>query len=368
MINNIQLKNLKAFGEFDQPVSALNIITGLNGMGKSTLIQSMLLLRQSHQLQKLLNKGLFLNGEYVKIGKGIDAYWVHGEKDSIQIALTWDDGASLDANFKYIATEDVLPLIDSKVNGEPLNKALFTHRFQYLNAERIGQREIYPASEYAVSDLNSLGINGEYTTYFLEKNPVKPLAITELLHESKQVNTLSVQINAWLGEISPGVSFFPQSIIDSEIARQFYGFEYGGQNTRKFRSSNVGFGLNYILPVLTAILTAEPGDLLLIENPEAHIHPRGQSRLGWLCAIAASKGVQLFIETHSDHILNGIRVAVKKLKLDPDIVSLFYFERDINSKTHETLIQRPTVDENGKIDKWPEGFLDEWDNMLDELI
>ncbi|MNT30662.1 hypothetical protein D3C72_1664680 [compost metagenome] len=106
----------------------------------------------------------------------------------------------------------------------------------------------------------------------------------------------------------------------------------------------------------------------MIENPEAHIHPRGQSRLGWLFAIAASKGVQLFIETHSDHVLNGIRVAVKKMKLNPDLFSLFYFDRDLRANAHETIIHRPKLNAEGKVDKWPDGFLDEWDNMLDELI
>lgn len=368
MINNIKLRNLKAFGEFDQSVTALNLITGLNGMGKSTLIQSLLLLRQSHQIQKELTKGLFLNGEYVKLGKGIDAYWIHGPKDEIGIEITWDGDVTLNNLFKYISTDDVLPHLDFKVAGDAFHQSLFTQHFQYLNAERIGQKDIYPSSEYVVSELNSLGNNGEYTTYFLEKKSDKPLAIAELLHEMDKTNTLAAQVDAWLGEISPGVSFIPQSITDSEISRQFFSFEFGGESTRRFRSSNVGFGLNYVLPVLTAVLNASPGDLLLIENPEAHIHPRGQSRLGWLFAIAASKGVQLFIETHSDHVLNGIRVAVKKLKLDPDLISLFYFDRDIKSKAHETMIHRPKLNAEGKVDKWPDGFLDEWDNMLDELI
>ncbi|MNQ89737.1 hypothetical protein D3C85_1050530 [compost metagenome] len=302
------------------------------------------------------------------MGKGIDVYWIHGQKDEVGIEVSWDGDISLSNFFKYLSTDDVLPHLAFGPIGDVFQESLFTQRFQYLHAERIGQKDIYPSSEYVVSELNSLGNHGEYTTYFLEKNSDKPLSILEFLHDGDKTNTLAAQVDAWLGEISPGVSFIPQSITDSEISRQFYSYEFGGQRTRKFRSTNVGFGLNYILPVLTAVLNSSPGDLLLIENPEAHIHPRGQSRLGWLFAIAASKGVQLFIETHSDHVLNGIRVAVKKMKLNPDLFSLFYFDRDLRANAHETIIHRPKLNAEGKVDKWPDGFLDEWDNMLDELI
>lgn len=370
MIKRLALQNFKAFGNFDHSFNALNLIAGLNGMGKSTIIQSLLLLRQSHQIQKSFSKGLFLNGEFVNIGKGIDAYWIHGNDEFIGITVEWDNDAKLDLRFKNVSSEDVLPLLTDKstITGDTFSQALFSDRFQYLHAERIGQDDIYPTSDFMVSDQNSLGLNGEFTTYFLEKYSNQPLGIKALIHDKVVTDTLGNQIDAWLGEISPGVSLFPQSISDSEYARQFYTFEYNGQRTKRFRSTNVGFGLNYVLPVLTAILSSKEGDILFIENPEAHIHPRGQSRLGYLFAIAAANNVQLIIETHSDHILNGIRVAVKKLQLDPAIVGLFYFDRDINAESHETIVHRPRVDQNGKIDKWPDGFLDEWDNMLDELI
>lgn len=370
MISKIGIKNFKAFGHFEEELSNLNLITGLNGMGKSTIIQALLLLRQSFQMQKLKEKGLFLNGDYVKIGKGIDAYWLHGEEEEIVFNLEWHNGTKLNSRFKYLAKEDVLPIIGFPENPSSIfETALFTDKFQYLHAERIGQQDMYPASEYEVSELKSLGVKGQYTTYFLEKNLSKPLPIKELLHENDKTDSLGSQINVWLSEISPGVSFIPESILDSELARQFYEFEYGGQKTRKFRSSNVGFGLNYILPVLTAVLYANKGDLIIIENPEAHIHPRGQSRLGWLFALAATHGVQLIIETHSDHILNGIRVAVKQIKeVQPEHISIFYFTRNIKEKSHITEVKRPKLNKNGRVDQWPEGFLDEWDNMLDKLI
>jgi predicted ATPase len=133
------------------------------------------------------------------------------------------------------------------------------------------------------------------------------------------------------------------------------------------KPTNVGFGLTYVLPVVTAVLFASPGDLLIIENPESHLHPQGQARLGKLFAQSAEQGVQLFIETHSDHVLNGVRVATKQQLISPEKVGIFFFERYLADE-HRTEIIQPIIDENGRINKWPPGFFDEWDNQLDELL
>jgi len=74
-----------------------------------------------------------------------------------------------------------------------------------------------------------------------------------------------------------------------------------------------GFGLSYTLPVITALLvgTLIPNSLVIIENPEAHLHPRGQTEIARLIALCAQVGTQIIIETHSDHLFDGIRIAAK---------------------------------------------------------
>jgi predicted ATPase len=154
-----------------------------------------------------------------------------------------------------------------------------------------------------------------------------------------------------------------------EIARLSYKFEVGKNYvTEGMRPTNVGFGLTYVLPIITAVISARPGDLLIIENPESHLHPQGQALLGKLFAVAAEHGVQLFIETHSDHVLNGVRVAVKHRDISPDKVGIFFFERNLEAEEHVTEIIQPYLDENGRIDEWPTGFFDEWDKSLFELL
>jgi len=76
--------------------------------------------------------------------------------------------------------------------------------------------------------------------------------------------------------------------------------------------------------------------------------------------------VQIIIETHSDHFLNGIRVATKKGLLKPEESQIYYFEKAKDSL--ETVVHSLNIDKEGRIDEWPKGFFDEWDNKLNELL
>jgi len=175
-------------------------------------------------------------------------------------------------------------------------------------------------------------------------------------------------IDAWFNEITPGTHLISTYFSELDIVKLGYQFDYGKDVTPEFSPMNVGFGFTYTLPVITAILSAEKGDLLIIENPESHLHPHGQAKLGELIARAASDGVQLIIESHSDHLFNGIRVAIKNGIVQTDDVSVLYFIRPENSNEHVTLIEQPTVDSNGRLSHKPRGFYDEYSRQLDELI
>ncbi len=102
--------------------------------------------------------------------------------------------------------------------------------------------------------------------------------------------------------------------------------QFSFATSNQYRATNVGFGITYVLPILVAILSSRAGALLLIENPEAHLHPKGQAEMGALLARAASCGIQVLIETHSDHVLNGIRVATHDGIIEPQDIQLHYFQ------------------------------------------
>ncbi len=373
MISYIYLKNFKAFQEADISPTYLNIFAGLNGMGKSTFLQALLLLRQSYLQHTLLDEGLLLNGNYLELGKGKDVYSMYGTDDNlIKFEVEWDDELKLVGEFQRQDEIDLLPMNRPLIlsdSAKIFQQSLFTNQYQYLNAERISPRDFFPVSAYHIEQLRSLGNHGQFTVHFIAKNQRKEIPITELSHPKADSLVLLDQLDAWLKEITPGVKLVPFLYKEFEIARLSYQFEVGENfTTEDMRPTNVGFGLTYVLPVVTAVISAQPGDLLIIENPESHLHPQGQALLGKLFALAAEHGVQLFIETHSDHVLNGVRVAVKHKHTSPDKVGIFFFERDSEAEEHVTEIIQPHLDENGRMDERPKGFFDEWGKQLDELL
>lgn len=189
-----------------------------------------------------------------------------------------------------------------------------------------------------------------------------------MLHPLAASASLIHQVNAWITEISPGARLNISEIKDVDSIKLGFQFEDKHGYSNEFQPVNVGFGITYVLPVVLSILKAQPNDILILENPESHIHPKGQSKIGELIALAAKVGVQIFVETHSDHLINGIRVAVKQNKLPVKNVKFFYFERFVNDTDMQTISYEISVDENGELSNYPKGFLDEWDEQMTNLI
>lgn len=371
MINNIEIKNFKSIKHLNQNLKNLNLLAGLNGSGKSSFIQSLLVLKQSYQLsrgQLTLN-----NPDFVEIGKGKDAYYQYANEEFIMFNFKINSEYSYLWKFDYQADAEILQTnnIYSPKELEKIN--LFKNNFQYLNAERIGPRITYKTNFGVVNNLRQLGKYGEFTTQFLESFGSMKVKFDDLKHPKAKSDTLLHQAEAWLGEITPGTKMNVTAIPNTELVLLDFQFETNifkpsGSLTNRFRPSNVGFGLSYILPVIVSLLTADNQKLIIIENPEAHIHPRGQSELGKLISKAAKIGAQIFIETHSDHILNGIRVGVKNNLISKNDVNIMFFEMNSENDEHYTKLSNIKVDSNGELSNYPPNFLDEWSNQLLKLI
>jgi predicted ATPase len=366
MLDFIRIQRFKSLNDASFPLAELNIFSGLNGMGKSSLIQTLLLLRQSQERNTLLNKGLLLKGDYVSVGTGQDVLSEHADKETIEFTLVWDGQEPVNFVFDYSGKSDLQPLGQHVFLPEQ-DLSLFTKNFQYLSADRISPKTAYEASDYFIKDLNSIGNHGEYTAHYIAENGLEALPIKALKHPDAPSSSLLDNLDEWMSEISPGIRIHAQLHQAMNSVSLSYAFEQGKEMTAGFKPQNVGFGLTFVLPVLVAILRAHPGDMVIVENPEAHLHPGGQSVLGRLCSIAATAGVQLFIESHSDHFLNGVRVAVKDGLIAHDQVKLFYLERSTASM-HETVVISPEIDQQGRINRWPQGFFDESDRLLEKLL
>jgi predicted ATPase len=364
MIKSLYLHNFKCFEEQTLHFNNLTLLAGLNGMGKSSVLQSLLLLRQSKLDGSLDRVGLSLNGELVEMGTVKDIFFEGATKDEVGFSLEFDKQKP-SWTFNYDRHSDVATQVSQPVPDSVYQNNLFTDNFHYLQAERIGPRKTFAMSEYKVSQRHQLGPRGEYTAHYLSQYGSTNIPTPALAHPEAGSLALKDQVEAWMGEISPGVRIFPAAVPDLDLVSLRFGFVQGKEISNSYRSTNVGFGISYALHIIVALLSASKEYLVLIENPEAHLHPRGQVRMGELIARAAQAGTQIILETHSDHILNGVRVSAHNGIIGPENIKLYFLSRKDDGST---LVASPSIDRNGRLDLWPEGFFDEWDKSLGKLL
>lgn len=365
-IDRVEIKNFKALKHIDIELGNLTLLTGKNSAGKSSFIQALLLLKQNQfNLEQLLfykesqeRKKLFFDfdGKYTQL-LGFN-YILFQDPDLNKILVNL---YSTTSSLEIFLEEKSTGLSLSK--GKPLQFNLFNSNTQYIMTNRITPKMGYPLS--STIDNNLIGHEGEYTAHYLFENKNKKLNIEKLKHINAITNQLLENTSLWLGEISSGIDISTK--INLNQVNLIYQYIYGKKRTNEYTPLNIGFGITYVLPVIVSILKSEPGDLVIIENPESHLHPAGQSKIAELCSIAAEAGVQIIIETHSDHFLNGLRVATKNGQIKPESSKIYYFRKDHDKL--ETEINELSIDSQGSINEdWPDGFFDEYRKRLDELL
>jgi hypothetical protein len=118
--------------------------------------------------------------------------------------------------------------------------------------------------------------------------------------------------------------------------------------------ADVGFGVSQTLPVVVALQAARAGQLVYIEQPEIHLHPRAQVAMARLLVNAANRGVRVVAETHSSLLLLGVQSLVAEGAIDPESIKLNWFQR--NEQEGTTRITSADLDEAGRFGDWPEDF------------
>lgn len=362
MIRKLSLSNFKCFDNIDLPFNNLTLLAGANGSGKSTIIQALLLIKQSHKRYNNLDR-VIVSDDYIKIGKSSDLLHENFEENTnIGIKIEYDNIPAVQYVLNYEANKSVLyNTIKCDLHDENQN-CLFSDRFEYIAADRISPESIYPA----IIDNSNLGIHGEYTMYYLSNYGVN--TVVEGLCIEQYPDDLLSQVDAWLQKMFKGFCVRIEDVVKADAVSLRFQEVSRDDKSNEYRPINVGFGITYILPVIVALLKAQKGDLVIIENPECHLHPKAQRIIGELISRTASIGAQVIVETHSDHVLNGIRVSVKKHIINKDIVQILFVDREDVGRYYHTNVYSSLVQDNGDLDVWPEGFFDEWDNALIDLL
>ena len=356
-IKELEIDNFKCFSKIRFEFGNLNLLAGSNGCGKSSVIQALLMLRQSYK-QFASFSVLSTYGMYTNLGNAKDIIYETAEELRMHFQLTGETEGRLELVTEYEPEAHILKNRVMNHSGECIN--LFSERFEYLSAERISPQTIYST----VSLADELGNNGENTLSFLEEYGTEIL-VHPVFQKGEQKYLLYC-VNDWLDKMFDGFRLQLSPLTEADAVSLRY--RENSKLSNLHRATNVGFGITYVLPVLTALLKAKDGELIILENPEAHLHPRAQRLLGELISKVASTGPQIIVETHSDHILNGIRISVKNNDLEADKVKLFFFMRERVAEKYNVNVYAPVLAQNGDVDIWPEGFFDEWDNALAELF
>ncbi len=319
MIKKIELAGFKSYIDEELSLYPLTILTGLNSSGKSSVIQAIRILNNAaHGLKNPLLDGY---GDYRALKNPYVASW------NISANSDGTDFIGYNENGIYGEYETFPDII-------------------YVSAGRFGPKVSLTVHKDA--ELDELGEN---VLKCINEN--QNLIIPEVLrHPNAEGDTLLYNVRAWLGTISPDVKF------DWEIK------EASDSSYSLFddhRANNVGFGLSYTLPVIVALLLASTREnsIVLLENPEAHLHPRGQVEIASLVAKAVQAGVQVVVETHSDHFFDGIRIAVKESdnRLCDQVVT-YWFELDKLKNTQKEICM---MDCSGRIATWPKGMFDQFE-------
>lgn len=374
MIKNITINNFKCFLDASINLNRLTILAGSNAVGKSTIIQALLLIRQTidrlksehNNLKDFYQFDIQLNGEYL-LNLGDSSQVLSSNAISEDIIFIINDKTSSRKLFKYSMSKKSPELVLKYQMVQPLvfrngDLSIYKDEFHYLNAERLGPR----VTQNMVNQrFSNTGFQGEYTGYTIAKNNSYKINEKRRFNDIElKVPNLNKQVEYWLNYIIPGIEITTTPYQEINMVGYYLRRTYS--DTKPLNPNNVGFGISYVLPIVVSGLIAEEGCLLIVENPEAHLHPSGQSRIGQFLAQIASSGVQVIIETHSEHVINGIRIATLKKLISNNLVSINFFSLDKKSKNPN--IQHIIIDENAELSIWPSGFFDQEEKDLADIF
>ena len=342
MLNHMKIQGFKCFREAEIDFSYFTLLAGKNSTGKSTVIKAILALYQ--------NSASSLAGNYMNIGTVNEVKnWIAGSKKIF-----------LEAAYAYQDREYVYSKLFYDDGKEERNGVVFPEEMniRYLTADRIGVEDTYQKS---LDGKEQIGVRCEYAFFYLSCHQDDELKEKDFIYDNKTKLTLGGQVDYWLERIL-GYRVSAEEIPGTELIRVSYRNRELGRN---IRPKNVGTGVSYIAEMIIAAFSCKKGDVLMIENPEIHLHPSGQAELIEFLAFLARMGLQVVMETHSDHVFNGLRRCVSSDKMVNNKVKIYFFQQD------EEKISLPVeifLDGDGHVENQQDGLFDQIDKDLDMIL
>lgn len=354
MLNEISINGYKCIDSLNLYLQDFTLLAGVNSAGKSSVLQTILFLMGICQPADRH----MIDLRYANLGKFTDIRNnVIGNREirlSISASLLSGETFSIKSIVENAATTPSANPIKT------VEKYYDNYKMIFLPVERIGVENSY---EVNIQNADDIGVRGEYVYAYLAQHGQDRLVEEKfLLEEDKNVGmSLSNQVDYWL-EYLLGFRMKANLIQDVDQVVVTYA---NAQSHHYYRAKNVGTGVTYISTLIIAALACKLGDTLIIENPEIHLHPRAQSRFMEFLAFLSERGLQIILETHSDHIYNGMRKCIKNKSLSREKIAAYYFELNQSMQTH---VEEIHFNDEGAELNHPYGMFDQFDDDLDELL
>jgi predicted ATPase len=340
MIKKVRVKNFKIHKDCEFDFAPLTVLTGINSSGKSSLISAVLL----HQTSQIQGKDpLSLNGNGLNLCDFTSVISTEHSEDFFEISVT--DQSEKTICYRYESAENgrTVKICPQKQDSAFKNRIVYISPIRGLNLNYTKLSE----KDY----IDHLGENAAELIALTGNKKIR----NKTLINKEYAPWLYKQIEACFKEMGFEIG------VAANIYRDIAYIEYK-QHGENRQPSNIGFGISYVLPVITAALMADKGDILIIDSPESHLHPMAQSSLGKFLGKVANSGVQIILETHSDHIVNGIHYAAvsKEHPLKKEELLFYFFNNNGFDKV--------TVGIDGRLNPTPEGFFDQIQNDLLKIL
>lgn len=348
---DITIKGLKCFVDSTFELNKMTLLTGANASGKSSVVQALLLLKDSSE-GDTASPQLNLEDPRYGFDFGHPDSLINNELKSDEVSISLDGGIVMGFNGGKQGQDRKLLVDVDNLKGL---KDVFASGLTYFTAERQGPRYEYDRKS-AYED--GCGCKGENTGNVISDNWNSRVAGSKLLKEKDSEELFNIALDDWVDYIFPGVNVRVQPV----GAQSYQVLIRDGFHNVQTDSTNIGFGISYALPILVGALLTKEDSWLVVENPEAHIHAKAQSNIGYFLGMMAAAGTRVVVETHSEHIVNGIRrAAVVSGRLKAEDVNIYFFK----GKSESELIK---VDGQGNLSDFPVDFFDQQRQDMLEII
>lgn len=353
----MKLENFKSWQSLDIEMTPLTILFGTNSSGKSSVLQAILWI--PHSFEKTGRARIDFGGnpnDYIDLGSYQDVIFSHdiSRKLAISMGFAKNTNESIELQFTLAYTDDDV-LLSAKEFTHPTNSIKIYEEnrvqsledwFRWLN---IGDLRIHYLGPLRQRAQRSYLWSGTVPSRIL---PDGENTIAALVESTRRDGKLVENVAEWLVKLELVKSFRVNPL---DEGKRFYEplVDIAGVETALL---DTGFGVSQVLPVITTLFFVPEGSIVLLEQPELHLHPRAQAHLADLMLhVAEKRKLQLIVESHSEHLLRRLQRRIaeeEQVFASPENVRMYFCDAGDNGST----IQAVEVDIYGQINNWPDKF------------